>query len=132
MKMSIFHAIILSISTLVSATTFAQDSSSERKIVNTPAYMVAEFDLKDTAAIQPYRDQVEATFKPYSGRFLVRGGTPITEEGQAPNGRVVITKFDSMAQAQAWYKSAEYQEIAPIRKNAGITNLYFIEGVPGE
>lgn len=94
-----------------------------------PAYMIAEFQLEDAEAIKPYRDTVEATFKPYGGRFLVRGGAKETKEGDPVRGHIVVTRFDSMALAQAWYASPAYQEILPIRINAGESRVYFVEGL---
>lgn len=94
-----------------------------------PAYMVAEFKLNDADAIKPYRDQVESTFKAYGGRFVARGGAVDVKEGAAPNGWVVITRFDSLALAKAWYGSPAYQAILPVRLRAGVSRVYFIEGL---
>jgi len=42
----------------------------------TPAYYIAEFQATDLDAIKPYSAQVESTFRPFGGRFIVRGGEP--------------------------------------------------------
>lgn len=97
----------------------------------TPAYYVAEFQPTDREAIKPYSAQVEATFVPYGGRFIVRGGEPDIKEGFGAQGRLVIIEFDSLKRAQDWYNSAEYQKIIPIRHRAGNSRTYIVEGLPG-
>lgn len=116
----------------MASTVFAQDANKQPAPPATPAYMVAEFKLNDPEAIKPYRDQVESTFKAYGGKFIARGGAVDVKEGAAPNGWVVITRFDSLAQAKAWYESPTYQNILPIRLRAGTSRVYFIEGLPGQ
>lgn len=95
-----------------------------------PAYYVAEFEATDREGIKPYSAQVEATFKPHSGRFVVRGGVLNVKEGFGAQGRLVMIKFDSLAQARAWYESPAYQAIIPIRHRSGNSRTYIVEGVP--
>jgi len=98
----------------------------------TPAYYVAEFQPTDQEAIKPYSAQVESTFRPYGGRFIVRGGQLNIKEGFGAQGRLVIIKFDSLKQAQDWYNSPEYQNIIPIRHRSGNSRTYIVEGLPGQ
>ena len=94
-----------------------------------PAYYIADFKVTDREAIKPYSANVEATFKPFGGRFIVRGGDPVPLEGQSPKGRLVIIEFDSMEQAQAWYNSPAYSQLRPIRQKAGLSNVYIVDGL---
>lgn len=93
-----------------------------------PAYYVAEFEVTDPEGIKPYSAQVESTFKPYSGRFIVRGGQADVKEGFGVQGRLIVIRFDSLAQAQAWYASSEYQALIRIRHRSGNTRTYIVEG----
>ncbi|MXV31526.1 DUF1330 domain-containing protein [Xanthomonas sp. LMG 8989] len=93
-----------------------------------PAYYIAEFELTDPEGIAPYRAGVDATFKPYSGRYIVRTASVNRLEGDPPGHRLVIIKFDSLEQAQAWYNSPEYARIRPFRQRSGHTNAYIVEG----
>jgi uncharacterized protein (DUF1330 family) len=95
-----------------------------------PAYYVAEFQATDPDGIKPYSAKVESTFKPFSGRFIVRGGELDVKEGFGAQGRLVMIKFDSLVQAQAWYNSPGYQAIIPIRHRSGNTRAYIVEGMP--
>lgn len=93
------------------------------------AYYIAEFEPTVPGAIQPYSARVESTFKPFGGRFIVRGGDMELLEGIPPNGRLVIIAFDSVDQARAWYNSPAYEAIKPIRQQAGKSNVYIVPGV---
>ncbi len=97
-----------------------------------PAYYVAEFEITDPEGIKPYSAQVESTFKPYGGHFIVRGGKTISLEGEAPQRRRVVIEFASLAKAQAWYNSAEYTELKKIRQRSAKTDVYLIEGLPAQ
>lgn len=65
------------------------------------AYYVAEFEVTDPEGMKPYSAQVESTFKPYGGHFIVRGGKTISLEGEAPKRRRVVIEFASIEKAQA-------------------------------
>ncbi len=75
------------------------------------AYYIAEFEPTVPGAIQPYSASVESTFRPFGGRFIVRGGGVELLEGMPPSGRLVIIAFDSVDQARAWYNSPAYEAI---------------------
>jgi uncharacterized protein (DUF1330 family) len=95
-----------------------------------PAYYVAEYEVTDREGLRPYAEQVESTFAPFSGRYIVRGGEMDRLEGNPPTHRMVIIAFDSLEQAHAWYNSPEYAKIRPIRQRFGHTNSFIIEGLP--
>ncbi len=93
-----------------------------------PAYYVAEFEITDPEGMRPYSAQVESTFKPYGGHFIVRGGKIISLEGLAPQRRCVVIEFPSVNNAQAWYNSPEYTALRKIRQRSAKTDVYLIEG----
>jgi uncharacterized protein (DUF1330 family) len=90
---------------------------------------VAEFEITDPEGMKPYSANVESTFKPYGGHFIVRGGKTVSLEGDAPKRRRVVIEFDSVVKAQAWYNSPEYTELRKIRQRSAKTDVYLIEGV---
>lgn len=95
-----------------------------------PAYYIADFELTDPEGIRPYSAGVAATFEPFGGRFIVRGGEIAALEGERPKGRLVMIAFDSMEKAQAWYHSVEYQKLIPIRQRSGNSRTFIVEGTP--
>ena len=111
------------------AASWAGRSRDKPAAAAAPAYYIADFEVTDREAIKPYSANVEATFKPFGGRFIVRSAEPVPLEGQPPRGRLVIIEFDSMEKAQAWYNSPAYAQLRPIRQKAGRSNVYIVEGL---
>ena len=95
-----------------------------------PAFYVAQHEVHDPATMGIYGDRVPATLAPFGGRFLARGGKVATLEGDPPTGRIVVIAFDSLEKAQAWYESAAYQEIKPVRLKAAKSRAFVVEGLP--
>ena len=60
-----------------------------------------------------YLENVEATFKPYGGKWLVFDAQVEVLEGAWP-GSAVLMEFPDMASAKNWYNSPEYQKIRPV------------------
>jgi uncharacterized protein (DUF1330 family) len=78
-----------------------------------------------------YLENVEATFKPYGGKWLVLGEHDEVMEGAWPGG-VVLMEFPDMAAAKAWYSSPEYQQIIGQRTRNVISDLILVDGVGPE
>jgi len=93
------------------------------------AYFVAELEITNPAAMEPYRAEVPATIAQYGGRYLVRGGaTELVEAGPEPK-RIVIVEFADAAAAKRWYHSPEYQKILPIRLANSTGRVFIVEGL---
>ena len=76
--------------------------------------------------IKPYSANVESTFAPFGGRFIVRGGRLVSQEGMATK-RIVMIEFPSFEQAQAWYDSAAYTELRRIRHRTATSKVFTVE-----
>ncbi|WCM88385.1 DUF1330 domain-containing protein [Acidovorax sp. NCPPB 3576] len=105
-----------------------QPSHAQAPAAKAPAYYLSEFEVTDVEGIKPYSAQVEATFKPFGGHYIARGGQVRSLEGEAGK-RIVMIAFPSLAQAQAWYDSPAYREIRPIRLRSATSRVYVVEGV---
>ena len=78
-----------------------------------------------------YLENVEATFLPYDGKWLVLDGQVHPLEGEWP-GSVVLMEFPDMETAQKWYNSPEYQQILHLRTGNAISDLILADQVgPG-
>ena len=94
-----------------------------------PAYFVAELEITNATAMEPYRAAVPATIAQYGGRYLARGGaTELVEAGPEPK-RIVIVEFADAAAAKRWYHSPEYQKILPIRLTNSTGRVFIVEGL---
>lgn len=92
------------------------------------AYVIADVTVKDPETYAEYRTHVPATVAKYGGRFLVRGGSYESVEGEWRPGRVVVLEFPDMAAAKAWYNSQEYGPLLKLRQSASTGHLILVEG----
>ncbi|OZM77307.1 DUF1330 domain-containing protein [Pseudonocardia sp. MH-G8] len=95
-----------------------------------PTYVIAH--LRDAAPhpdVAEYIERITATFAPHGGRFLVHATQHEVKEGAWP-GNVVMIGFPGPAEAQAWWNSPEYQEIAPLRSRHVDGDIIVVDGVP--
>ena len=94
------------------------------------AYTVTENEVIDPAALAAYSPLQQAAVKAAGGRGLrTSGGRIGASVGTAPQ-RVVINEWDSFEQAQAFYTSKAYTDLAPQREKALKTiRRYVVETV---
>jgi uncharacterized protein (DUF1330 family) len=94
-----------------------------------PAYAIAHLRSVEMGRdIVRYLEEIDATLAPYEGRFLVHGGEITEMEGTWP-GALVIIGFPTREQAAAWYASAAYQAILPLRTENSEGPTILVEGV---
>jgi uncharacterized protein (DUF1330 family) len=94
-----------------------------------PAYVIAEVEVTDMAAMEEYIAKAVPTLGPHKAQFLARSKA-VRKEGTAPVGEIVMLRFDSLEEAEAWYHSAEYSAVIPLRQRAANSRLFIIEGEP--
>ncbi|TCL73996.1 DUF1330 domain-containing protein [Rhizobium sp. BK251] len=75
-----------------------------------------------------YLENVEATVAPHGGKWLAQGPADVME-GTWP-GAVVLMEFPNREAAMAWYNSAEYQAILPLRTRNAISDIVLIDELP--
>ncbi|GGG39729.1 hypothetical protein GCM10010964_29120 [Caldovatus sediminis] len=91
-------------------------------------YIFAEIEVTDPATYEQYRPLAAAAIAAHGGRYLVRGGEPRALEGDRSPKRVVVLEFDSPEQAEAFYRSPQYQEALAIRQRSSKGHLYLLTG----
>ena len=94
-----------------------------------PAYVVADIQVTDPAAYEPYRSLAGASIARFGGRFMVRGGPVELLEGEPQPERIVIIEFPDAETARRWHHSEEYQSAVKIREAASRGRLFLVEGV---
>jgi len=75
-----------------------------------------------------YLEKVEATVAPYGGKWLAMGPATVVE-GAWP-GSVVLMEFPGREAATAWYNSAGYRAILPLRTKNAISDIVLIDQLP--
>jgi uncharacterized protein (DUF1330 family) len=90
------------------------------------AFAITETEVLDAAAQAAYTPLVRAALQAAGARPVSRpGGRIVAIEGAAPK-RVGINEWDSLEQAQAFYNSKAYKDLAPQRDKAVKTIRRFI------
>ena len=93
------------------------------------AYIIVDVNITNPSRYEDYKKLTPASLVPYEGKFIVRGGTTETLEGEWSPGRVVILEFPSVQQAKAWWSSAGYATAKVIRQSSADTKMIMVEGV---
>jgi uncharacterized protein (DUF1330 family) len=93
-----------------------------------PAYIIADVQVTDAAAYEPYRPLAAASIARFGGRFIVRGGKADLLEGAPAPERIVVIEFPNADAARRWYFSEEYQQALKIRQAASRGRLILVEG----
>lgn len=93
---------------------------------------LAMVNLRNVAmgpAIVEYLERIDATLRPFRGRFLVHGGPIELLEGHW-SGDLIIVEFPDRASARSWYRSPAYQAILPLRTAHAEGDVLLIDTVP--
>lgn len=92
----------------------------------TAAYLVAEFEVLDAASLKKFGEASNPIVKAHGGQFVARRSKITALIGEAPKN-VTIVRFDSLEQAQAYFHSAEYKAIIPLRDAGAKYRTYVVE-----
>ena len=91
-------------------------------------YIIGHVTVNDAQAYQEYIVRDTPMIEAHGGRPIVRGGPSETAEGPEFS-RHVIFEFPDYESAKALYYSAEYQEVARIRRENATSMIVLVEGV---
>jgi uncharacterized protein (DUF1330 family) len=95
-----------------------------------PAYAVLEIDVANQDAyLKEFAPIASQAIEAAGGKFLVRGGKTVVIEGAPPKGRVVLSAFDSVEQAQAALASPAYLEARKIGDKYATFRTFVVEGL---
>lgn len=87
------------------------------------AIVVATVAIEDPAKFREYAAQAQATLREYGGAPVVGGRLAKTLAGDADHGLISVIRFASVERALAWYRSEAYQDLVPLRQQAGTVTL---------
>ncbi len=98
------------------------------------AYWIAHVGADDPASFtsDAYKSYVEGAgpvFKEYNARFLARGGSFTTAEGDDLGSRHVVIEFPSLEDAKACYQSETYSKAKAHRVAVSNAHIILIEGI---
>jgi len=93
------------------------------------AYIIMDINVTDPVGYEEYKKLSPAAAALHGGKYIARGGTTETLEGDWSPGRLVIIQFDSIEQAKTWLNSSEYSLPRQLRNKTATSNMVVIEGV---
>jgi len=92
-------------------------------------YFLVDVKVEDPETYEEYRKLVRPTVDLYDGKFLARGGTIETIEGDWQPERLVIIEFADSEAFQRWYDSPEYTSARAIRFAASTSRAVLLQGI---
>ena len=91
-------------------------------------YVVCVYkNISNEDKLKEYAVQARAAVEKYKGKFLIRGGQSINNEGEK-SPRTVVIEFPSYNEANSFYNSKEYQEAHSILKGYAVRQHQTVEG----
>lgn len=82
------------------------------------ACVIGHITVKDAEKWARYRASVPATLAPWGAELLFRGSDVRVLSGQHAHRDTVVIRFPDQAAVDAWYGSAAYQALIPLRTEA--------------
>ena len=77
--------------------------------------------------LKEYAVKAKAAVEKYKGKFLIRGGKSINNEGEK-SPRTVVIEFPSYNEANSFYNSKEYQEAHSVLIGYAVRQHQTVEG----
>jgi uncharacterized protein (DUF1330 family) len=97
-----------------------------------PAYLIARVDVTDPGQYRHYLNATPPIIEKFGGKAIARSTEPITLEGPEETRRIVILQFPSIAKAQEFYHSPEYQKARTLRDGVALGELIIVNDIPVE
>ena len=92
-------------------------------------YMLVDTKIKDLDAYEEYKHKAKPIVESYGGEYLARGGyTTVPENELWTPTRMVIVRFPSRKDAEAFLDSDEYAPVKAIRNKHADATLTIIDG----
>jgi uncharacterized protein (DUF1330 family) len=83
-----------------------------------PAYLIARLEVKDHAEyMERYGLPTIAVLRKFSAEVLAASPAPMLLEGTWSSNWTVILRFPSLAIAEEFYRSADYEPLKALRMN---------------
>ena len=91
-------------------------------------YVVCVYkSIDNEEKLKEYAVKARAAVEKYKGKFLIRGGKSINNEGEK-SPRTVVIEFPSFDEANSFYNSKEYQNAHSILEGYALRQHQTIEG----
>ena len=92
------------------------------------AYVIGHLTVKDPDKWAQYRSKVPATLAAWRAELVLRGKKVAVLSGEHRYADTVVIRFPDAGAVAAWYASADYQTLVPLREQAADMVLISYEG----
>lgn len=93
-------------------------------------YLIVDTVLTDPDLYEQYKLRAKPIVEKYGGEYLVRGGQlSVKEAALWSPSLVVLIRFPTSGQAQAFYQSDEYQAVLGLSAQSARRTVFFVEGL---
>jgi uncharacterized protein (DUF1330 family) len=93
------------------------------------AYVIVDIQISDSVTYEEYKQQAAGTVEAFGGRYIARGGTVETLEGDWVPGRTVLLEFPTLQRAKEWWGSDLYAPIRALRHRSARSRMIVVQGV---
>lgn len=91
-------------------------------------YVIVTESINDPAGLEAYMRAAAPSMIASGAKVLVVDPKPAVLEGDWHGDRTIVLEFESVEAARAWYESAEYQQVMPLRHAAADSNVVIVAG----
>ena len=81
------------------------------------AFVIVDISIKNLEEYKQYIEEITPSVAAYQGRYMVRGGSPETLDGEWQSSRIVIMEYPDRATAKAWLNAPDLQATHNKRRN---------------
>lgn len=92
-------------------------------------YGIFDVEITDPTLYETYKKGAEASIAAAGGKYIVRGGEPVTLEGKPNPHRIIILEFGSRDAFDAWYHGPDYSRWKAMRQKSAKTGAFSVVGV---
>ena len=100
-----------------------------RKGCDMAVYAIGDIDVFDPDGYERYKRDVPDIVERYGGRYLVRGGSAETLEGDWQPNRIVILEFPSMEALRRFYDAHDFADLKMQRMACSHSKMIAVEGI---
>jgi uncharacterized protein (DUF1330 family) len=94
-----------------------------------PGYAIVEVNVTDKDAYtKEFLPVIAKDIQAAGGKYVVRGGNPVTLQGAPPASRVAVLQFDSVDKLKAWWSSPGHTSAQAIGDKYATTRAFAVEG----
>src|ERR1700692_2361791 len=95
-----------------------------------PGYAIVEVNVTDENGFtKEFLPLIAKDIQAAGGKYVVRGGNPVTLQGAPPTSRVVVLQFDSVDKAQAFWNSPGRMSAQSVGDKYATTRAFVVEDV---